>query len=291
MMPELFLYEKMRLPEAYIIYQKYVLNPISKRKFKWNKNTKEGYWKQIVEEIQKKGEEGIVWKFTSSSSQYGIDPQLEKDILNLDDDNLDHFLSLFIMSFLKKNWIRSTCHTKFTTLAGIFGDKKIASNKNPKFNLIRKTIDAVLKVKYQQDKDPHNRKRSAYSKEQLSKILQSEFCEIKTPMGLLCRAIFIFGIGFGMRISELLSAEFSDFSKEKIDGKNYLSYYPNGKAVKTANGGLNKKVPEKKYLIEMKGSPNCPLSLLSLLEKHKVSNFLFNQINKIKGDTWYIDKE
>jgi integrase len=294
--PNDYQFKKFKKDKSMQWMQKYVPkweNVTIKRQFPWdNKTTKQGHFDDLYKAMEEKyGKRGKKWDL-APKSEYGNDFEWERKIKSLNDGNLDHLLSLYVHSFLKEKYSRDSCRTYYINLCGIFKDRKISSNES--FLMLRETINAVMKIKYKLDPDPHARKRSAYSDEQLKMMLESSYCKDNRPFSLLFRAMILLGIALGLRISELMNIEFTDFNIEIIDGKRYLSYFAVGKETKTMNGGIKKKIPDKKYLAEMIGSPFCPFVLLEKLKKHRINSRIFNKPNPKYNQnpkSWYLDEK
>eukprot|EP01091_Cochliopodium_minus_P016275 TRINITY_DN604_c1_g1_i1.p1 TRINITY_DN604_c1_g1~~TRINITY_DN604_c1_g1_i1.p1 ORF type:complete len:158 (-),score=28.43 TRINITY_DN604_c1_g1_i1:144-617(-) len=119
----------------------------------------------------------------------------------LNNKELDFVLSSFVYDFKNRNWAKNTCRTKFGQLCGLFEGRGLGDKNNRDFKQTREAQCAINVEKIENCRRDKN--RSALSIAQLKTILASTHCDVETPMGLITAALFIFGIGFGLRIMSL----------------------------------------------------------------------------------------
>jgi len=153
--------------------------------------------------------------------------QKRTDFNNMTDEQLDKDLSKYLYSLLESKYTRLTCKTMYTSLCGAL-NRNIGSRQS-KFVLSKGVIDGVMKEKHKTERP--RPKRDPFQPKQLEAILKSEHCNLNTALGINTAALFVYGIGFALRIEELLRIKFkylSIITLEKEDGETqrFLKYDP-----------------------------------------------------------------
>lgn len=267
-----------------------ILNQTIKQKVTMIPSSRVSKRKKLVKESKNKNTEEQRARELKSFTQYAKKEYSVSNLNELSAETFDQLFADYIYSLVNSELKRGSIKTKYYAICACFPTRKI-NRKESVYTETKETINAVLTAKAQTEIP--QLLREPFKKEFLLMILASIYCDVGTPLGLLTAALFVFGVAFSLRRSELRGLKFEHLSEREINGQMCLQYLPIGARTKTHQGKLSDPALKPKFAAAIPDKRYCVLKLFRLLQFHKVHDYVFAQINDNRkpGGSWFESKQ